>query len=102
MDAATGKRVGLGFLKGESGAFVLPANVDLVDLLEHRRLGRTPRREPCALGRLDHPRAAGVLSAGDEQRRLGRGDRATVAAARPSTSRALRRVLPCRGPLAPT
>lgn len=29
MDAATGKRVGLGFLKGESGAFVLPAHVDL-------------------------------------------------------------------------
>ena len=29
MDAATGKRIGLGFLKGESGAFVLPAHVDL-------------------------------------------------------------------------
>lgn len=29
MDAATGSRVGLGFLKGRSGAFVLPSHVDL-------------------------------------------------------------------------
>src|SRR4051794_9862472 len=29
MDAATGARVGLGFLKGETGTFVLPKHVDL-------------------------------------------------------------------------
>jgi predicted anti-sigma-YlaC factor YlaD len=29
MDAATGSRIGLGFLKGPSGAFVLPKRVDL-------------------------------------------------------------------------